>query len=34
VLDRFSFFRSTRKLSPPEFPDMSPALAAQEREGD
>jgi hydrophobic/amphiphilic exporter-1 (mainly G- bacteria), HAE1 family len=33
VLDRFSFFRSTRKLSP-EFPDMSPALAAQEREGD
>ena len=33
VLDRFSFFRSTRKLHP-DLPDVSPAFAMQERDGD
>jgi len=33
VLDRFSFFRSTRKHLP-EVPAGSPAYALQEREGD
>ena len=33
VLDRFPFFRSTHKPAP-GLPDMNPALAAQEREGD
>ncbi|HTZ48103.1 MAG TPA: efflux RND transporter permease subunit [Verrucomicrobiae bacterium] len=33
VLDRFSFFRSTRKLHP-DLPDGSPAFALQERDGD
>jgi hydrophobic/amphiphilic exporter-1 (mainly G- bacteria), HAE1 family len=33
VLDRFSFFRSTRKTHP-SLPDVSPAFAMQEREGD
>jgi hydrophobic/amphiphilic exporter-1 (mainly G- bacteria), HAE1 family len=33
VLDRFSFFRSTRKTHP-SLPDVSPAFAMQERQGD
>jgi hypothetical protein len=33
VLDRFSFFRSTRK-APPEFAGASPVFAMQERDGD
>ena len=33
VLDRFSFFRSTRKPHP-ELPEVSPTYAMQEREGD
>jgi HAE1 family hydrophobic/amphiphilic exporter-1 len=33
VLDRFSFFRSTRKTHR-ELPDVSPAFATQERNGD
>jgi hydrophobic/amphiphilic exporter-1 (mainly G- bacteria), HAE1 family len=33
VLDRFSFFRSTRKLHP-SLPNASPAFAMQERDGD
>jgi hypothetical protein len=33
VLDRFSFFRSTRKPHP-DLPDVSPRYAMQEREGD
>jgi hypothetical protein len=33
VLDRFSFFRSTRKHFP-EIPARSPAYALEERNGD
>jgi hypothetical protein len=33
VLDRFSFFRSTRKRYP-QVPDASPAYALQELNGD